>query len=70
VRDIQGLGVAETIEGASVHLALKPGDHVKPIRHSHDRPGYIIARGNDACAAAAICDSALRQIEIVTEDGG
>lgn len=47
-----------------LELNLSPGDVIRPIQESFDRPGYIICTGNTPQDARAACEAALSKIHI------
>ncbi|NEB00666.1 ATP-grasp domain-containing protein [Streptomyces sp. SID13726] len=51
---------------AEIHLAVSPGDVVRPVRSSQDRAGYVIADGTDAADAARICEDVASRVRIDT----
>ncbi|MFF7445935.1 MULTISPECIES: ATP-grasp domain-containing protein [unclassified Streptomyces] len=51
---------------AEIHLDVKVGDRIRPVRSSQDRAGYVIADGTDAADAARICEDLTDRILIET----
>ncbi|MFE9255786.1 ATP-grasp domain-containing protein [Streptomyces sp. NPDC006879] len=67
VEAITGTAEARDAEGVhELHLAVAPGDDVRPTTSSWDRAGYVIATGPDAAAAAGNAERAVALIEIRT----
>ncbi|SDH85477.1 Biotin carboxylase [Actinokineospora alba] len=53
----------------SVQVSVSAGGRVNPPEWSDDRPGYVIAVGETAAAAARTCEEAAARIMIVTRPG-
>ena len=68
IREISGADEAREIPGVQeVTLTKHIGDRMDGIASSNDRPGYVIAQGETAEEAAAICEKAIQKITITVE---
>jgi biotin carboxylase len=52
-----------------IELPLKPGDRIVPVRDWQDRPGHVMATGDTAAAAAALCRTVAAGVVIETDAG-
>lgn len=67
VREVRGLEQARTHPATlAVEIEVGPGDIVRQLMWSFDRPGLVIARGENAAEAAANAASIASAITIVT----
>lgn len=67
VRRVHGTSLWERAPGVvSVHLPLKRGDTVQPMRVSEDRVGYVMATGRTANEADSLCRRVCESIVIET----
>lgn len=65
VQKIEGVDKALHSEGVQeVHLYVKPGDQVMPLRDSLDRAGYVIATADSPTAALHKAQKAVNEIKI------
>jgi biotin carboxylase len=65
VGSVSGLEYARIEPGVvALHLPLRPGSVIRPIRQSADRPGYVIATASTAQAAAKICQRVVDTVRI------
>lgn len=67
VREIVGLEQVRNATGlAELQLNLKVGDVVRPMTHSHDRVGHVIAQGRDAQEAVRLCEDIVKSVRVIT----
>lgn len=67
VEAVSGVDHAREIRGVrEVHLAVGPGDTVRPVTSSWERAGFVLAVAEDARAAAGRAEDAARLIDVVT----
>ncbi|WP_224386952.1 ATP-grasp domain-containing protein [Pseudonocardia sp. ICBG1293] len=68
VRSLGGTEDARRADGVvEVDLAVAPGDVVRPLAHSFDRCGHVIAVGADAAEASARAEHAAALITVRTD---
>lgn len=68
ITGINGLEEARAVPGVTEVTMLKGiGDKVGYFKNGADRIGYVIAQGDNAADAVAICERALKLIEIKTK---
>ena len=68
ITGINGLEEARAVSGVTEVTMLKGiGDKVGYFKNGADRIGYVIAQGDNATDAVAICERALKLIEIKTK---
>lgn len=68
IKSISGIEEAKTIPGVKeISFVKNIGDTVGSIDSSVDRVGFVIAQGETADDAEAICEKVLKRIEIVVE---
>lgn len=69
VTEISGLDYARSASGVvRCELRLKPDDPIKSLRYSDDRPGYILAVGNEENDAIKNVNSAMEMVTITLDD--
>lgn len=65
VTGIAGVHRASGLPGVlKLHLPLKPGDRIPPVRNSRTRAGYVLATGPTATQAIETCRRAIAGIKI------
>ena len=65
IMSIENVDIARKIPGVNQIIFTKEiGENSTPIHCSNDRIGYVIAQGNTAAEAAAICEKAINTIVI------
>lgn len=66
---ISGVEQAKGIKGVKEIVFTKGiGDESAPIHCSNDRVGFVIAQGKDADDAVRICEQAIDQVDVVTQN--
>jgi biotin carboxylase len=64
---VRGLHDAYRVRGVErIELTVSPGEYVRPIAASQDRPGYVLAEGDDAASAEAAVVQASQLVELIT----
>lgn len=65
ISGIDGTHLARKHPGVvDVVVSLAPGDRLRPLRTSHDRPAHVLAIGATADTARSTCATALDQIRV------
>jgi biotin carboxylase len=68
VSKVSGVEYARIEPGVvALHLPLRPGSVVRPVRKSLDRSGYVIAIASTAKEAARICQRVVEMVRIETQ---
>lgn len=68
IRSIEGIAEAEAIPGVvRVECFRKPGQSIVPVTGSHERAGYVIARGDGVEAAVAAAEEARARVRFLVE---
>lgn len=69
IKEISGIKKAQSIKGVSqVSFVYEVGDVISEIECSSDRIGFVVAQGENAIDAVNICNKALDEIKVATED--
>lgn len=67
IKSIDGLNEARSVSGVyEVTMLKNVGDECHYFKNGADRIGYVIAQGNDTAEAIAICEEAIKKIQIKT----